>query len=126
MSTFGLISENKSIETVLYALPEIVQKHPEVLYMVIGKTHPEIIKKEGEKYRNSLLEIVDNLHLENNVVFINEYLELKQLLGIPNLVRNLFIFVQRSKSGGERHLCLRIKLWLCRYFNPNSARHRSF
>ena len=97
MSTFGLISENKSIETVLYALPEIVQKHPEVLYMVIGKTHPEIIKKEGEKYRNSLLKIVDELQLENNVVFINEYLELKQLLEYLTL-SDIYLFSSKDPN----------------------------
>lgn len=80
MANFGLISENKGIETVLNALPEIVTKHPEVIYMIIGKTHPEIFKREGEKYRSKLMDIVQELHLENNVIFINEYLELKQLL----------------------------------------------
>jgi glycosyltransferase involved in cell wall biosynthesis len=96
MSTFGLISENKSIETVLYALPEIIDKHPEVIYMVIGKTHPEVIKNEGEKYRNRLLEIVDKLHLENNVVFVNEYLELKHLLEYLTL-SDIYLFVKEKK-----------------------------
>ena len=80
LSTFGLISENKSIETVLHALPAIVAKYPEVLYLVIGKTHPEVIKRDGEKYRETLITIVKELHLGNNVLFINEYLELKHLL----------------------------------------------
>ena len=80
MSNFGLISENKSIETVLHALPEIVAKHPEVIYMITGKTHPEIIKREGEKYRHKLMDIVQEYQLENNVIFINKFLELKQLL----------------------------------------------
>ena len=80
MSTFGLISENKGIETVLRALPEIVAKYPEVIYLVIGKTHPEIIHREGEKYRDTLINTVKELHLENNVIFVNEYLDLKQLL----------------------------------------------
>ena len=61
MSTFGLISDNKNIETVLYALPEIIAKHPEVIYLVIGKTHPEVLKKEGEKYRNMLIETTKKL-----------------------------------------------------------------
>ncbi len=97
MSTFGLISENKGIETVLYALPEIVAKHPEVIYLVIGKTHPEIIKREGEKYRNMLTDIVKELHLENNVVFINEYLELKQLLKYLTL-SDIYLFTSKDPN----------------------------
>ncbi len=97
MSTFGLISENKSIETVLYALPEIVDKHPEVIYLVIGGTHPEIIKREGEKYRNSLMSIVQELHLENHVVFINEYLELGQLLEYLTL-SDIYLFTSRDPN----------------------------
>jgi glycosyltransferase involved in cell wall biosynthesis len=97
LSTFGLISENKSIETVLYALPKIVKKHPEVIYLVIGKTHPEIIKKEGEKYRNMLMETVQELHLENNVVFINEYLELKQLLDYLTL-SDIYLFTSKDPN----------------------------
>ena len=80
LSTFGLLSENKSIETVLYALPEIVKKHPNVIYLIIGKTHPEIIKKEGEKYREKLHSIVNKFQLNKNVIFINAYLPLEELL----------------------------------------------
>lgn len=54
LSTFGLISSNKSIETALDALPAIVEKFPDVLYLIIGRTHPEVVKHEGEAYRNSL------------------------------------------------------------------------
>ncbi len=97
MSTFGLISENKSIETVLYALPEVIAKHPEVIYMIIGKTHPEVIKNEGEKYRNRLLGIVEKLHLENNVVFVNEYLELKQLLDYLTL-SDIYLFSSKDPN----------------------------
>lgn len=97
LSTFGLISENKNIETVLYALPEIVTKHPEVIYLVIGKTHPEIIKREGEKYRNMLMDIIQKLHLEKNVVFINEYLELKQLLKYLTL-SDIYLFTSKDPN----------------------------
>lgn len=54
LSTFGLISEGKSIETALDALPKIVAQFPDVLYLVIGKTHPEVVQNEGEKYRDFL------------------------------------------------------------------------
>lgn len=97
MSNFGLISENKGIETVLYALPEIIIRHPEVIYMVIGKTHPEIIKREGEKYRNKLMDIVQELQLEDNVIFINEYLELKQLLEYLTL-SDIYLFSSKDPN----------------------------
>lgn len=97
LSTFGLISENKSIETVLYALPEIVEKHPNIVFLVIGKTHPEVVKKEGEKYRNMLIKTVEELHLENNVFFINEYLELNELLDYLTL-SDIYLFSSKDPN----------------------------
>ncbi|MFE3866639.1 glycosyltransferase [Flavobacterium sp. LS2P90] len=97
LSTFGLISQNKNIETVLNALPEIVVKYPDVIYLVIGKTHPEVIKREGEKYRETLINIVKELHLENNVVFIDEYLELKQLLEYLTL-SEIYLFSSKDPN----------------------------
>lgn len=97
LSTFGLISENKSIETVLYALPEIVKKHPNVVYLIIGKTHPEIIKREGEKYREMLLNIVKVQQLEKNVLFINEYLELTKLLEYLTL-SDIYLFTSKDPN----------------------------
>ncbi len=97
LSTFGLISENKSIETVLHALPEIVKKYPKVIYLVIGKTHPEIIKNEGEKYREMLMETVSKLRLENNVLFINEYLELNKLLKYLTL-SDIYLFTSKDPN----------------------------
>ena len=97
MSTFGLISENKGIETVLYALPEIVSCYPEVVYLVIGKTHPEILRREGEKYRDSLIEIVKKQNLENNVIFVNEYLELRELLDYLTL-SEIYLFSSKDPN----------------------------
>lgn len=97
LSTFGLISENKNIEAVLYALPEIIAKHPEVIYLVVGKTHPEILKKEGEKYRNMLVETIKKLKLENNVFFINEFLELKQLLNYL-IISDIYLFASKDPN----------------------------
>jgi glycosyltransferase involved in cell wall biosynthesis len=72
LSTFGLLNEGKSIETALDALPKIIENFPNVIYLIIGKTHPEVAKREGEKYRNFLYNKVHDLHLENNVRFINK------------------------------------------------------
>ncbi len=80
LSTFGLLSSGKGIETTLEALPSIVKKNPEVLFLIIGKTHPEVLKTEGEKYREMLIQKIKDYSLQNHVVFINKYLELPDLL----------------------------------------------
>lgn len=97
LSTFGLISENKNIETVLYALPDIIAKHPEVIYLVVGKTHPEILKREGEKYRDMLVETTKKLKLENNVFFINQFLELKELLNYL-ILSDIYLFSSKDPN----------------------------
>lgn len=71
--TFGLLSRNKGIETVIKALPKVVEKHPDLLYIVLGATHPNILKHSGEEYRNYLQRLVKKLGLENNVYFNNEF-----------------------------------------------------
>jgi glycosyltransferase involved in cell wall biosynthesis len=80
LTTFGLLSSGKSIETTLEALPAIVKKCPEVMFLIIGKTHPEVVKSEGEKYREMLEQKVIQYNLQNNVIFINKYLALSDLL----------------------------------------------
>ena len=97
LSTFGLISENKNIETTLFALPEIITNYPELIYLIIGKTHPEIIKNEGEKYRKKLEFIVKELYLDSHVIFINEYLELKQLLEYLTL-SDIYLFSSKDPN----------------------------
>jgi polysaccharide biosynthesis protein PslF len=63
-STFGLISRGKGIEYVIQALPEVIKKEPRIIYLIIGETHPEVRKQEGEKYRNELTKLVSDLGLE--------------------------------------------------------------
>ena len=77
--TFGLLSRNKGIETVIKALPEVVKKHPDTLYMVLGKTHPNVIRFSGEEYRNYLRRLIKSLDLENHVFFLNEFVSQKDL-----------------------------------------------
>lgn len=80
ISTFGLISRGKGLEYAIDALPAIVERHPETLYLVIGETHPEVRRHEGETYREMLQERVAELGLEKNVAFVNAYLTLDQLI----------------------------------------------
>ncbi len=77
--TFGLISRNKGIETAIAALPEVVNKHPDVLYLIIGKTHPTVLRYDGEEYRNFLMRKVKTLALEKHVLFLNEFIEQNDL-----------------------------------------------
>lgn len=77
--TFGLLSRNKGIETVINALPEVVSQHPEVLYIVLGKTHPGVLQHSGEEYRNYLRRLVIKYGLEDNVYFNNEFASEKQI-----------------------------------------------
>jgi len=79
LMTFGLISRNKGIETVIKALPEVVAKHPEVIYIILGKTHPSVVKHSGEEYRTCLLQLVNQLQLEEHVIFMNEFVNEEQL-----------------------------------------------
>lgn len=91
LSTFGLLSAGKSIETTLDALPDIIKKNPTVVFLIIGKTHPTVVKEEGERYREMLEAKVVSLHLENHVRFVNAYLELPTLLEYLQLT-DIYLF----------------------------------
>ncbi|OQX82479.1 MAG: hypothetical protein B6D64_00055 [Bacteroidetes bacterium 4484_276] len=71
--TFGLIGRSKGIETAIRAMPGIIKQHPDAHYVILGKTHPHIVKNEGEEYREYLQKLTIELGVENNVQFINKY-----------------------------------------------------
>ena len=77
--TFGFIGRNKGIETVIKALPKVIEKHPNVIYLVLGKTHPNVLRHSGEEYRSYLQLLVKSLNLSEHVVFLNEFIEQKEL-----------------------------------------------
>jgi len=77
--TFGLISRNKGIETVINALPDVVRKYPELLYIISGKTHPEVLKHSGEEYRSFLQRLIKEHGIEKNVFFNNAFLSEENL-----------------------------------------------
>ena len=80
LSTFGLLSRGKGIEYVLQALPAVIQKHPNIQYLILGRTHPAIRRLEGEKYRNELSDLTAQLNLKNHVKFFDQYLDLDDLI----------------------------------------------
>lgn len=78
--SFGLLSSNKGIENVISALPQIVAHYPNVVYMVVGATHPHVIQQEGETYRLSLQWLAQQKGVESNVVFYNRFVSLEELI----------------------------------------------
>ncbi len=85
LTTFGLLSSGKGIETTIKALPHIVKSCPEALFLIIGKTHPEVLKEEGEKYRNRLEAMIISNKLAQHVKFVNSYLHYPIYLNICSL-----------------------------------------
>jgi len=97
LSTFGLMSSGKSIETSLNALPEIIARNPDVLFLIIGKTHPTVVKNEGEQYREMLYRKVVELSLQNHVKFINQFLPLPELLEYL-LLTDIYLFTSKDPN----------------------------
>ncbi len=77
--TFGLLSQNKGIENILEALPEVVNQYSDIVYLILGVTHPIIKKNFGEMYRQSLKNKVSEFNLEKNVIFHDKFVEKEEL-----------------------------------------------
>lgn len=78
--TFGLLSPNKGIEIMLDAMPEIIRSCPNAVYVILGATHPHLVREQGETYRDGLTARVRELGIEDHVVFFNEFVEQARLL----------------------------------------------
>jgi len=100
--TFGLLSPNKGIEYMLNALPDIVGEFPDVVYILLGATHPNEVRTRGEAYRVGLEAIVQRNKLEDNVIFDNRFVELKELteyLGAADLYITPYLDEAQISSG---------------------------
>src|SRR5207249_3875692 len=78
--TFGLLSPNKGIEIMLDAMPGIIRSCPNVVYVILGATHPNLVRRQGEAYRDRLTARVQELGIEDHVVFFNKFVEQATLL----------------------------------------------
>ncbi|HSW95136.1 MAG TPA: glycosyltransferase family 4 protein [Patescibacteria group bacterium] len=81
ISTFGLVDPRKGLEFVIGAMPAIVERHPNALYLVVGQTHPELLKQQGEAYRNTLERLAEELGMSDHIGFVNEYLTQRDIVG---------------------------------------------
>jgi glycosyltransferase involved in cell wall biosynthesis len=80
LSTFGLVDPRKGLEYMIAAMPEIVACHPSVLYLIVGQTHPELLKRAGEQYRNELVSKIESSGMSDHVRFVNQYLTQREIV----------------------------------------------
>ncbi len=100
--TLGLLSPNKGVERVIEALPHIVAEHPEVVYMVVGATHPHIRRREGDQYRLQLQALARKLGVERNVIFHNRFVspeEMAQFVGSADIYITPYRYEAQAVSG---------------------------
>ena len=100
--TFGLLSPNKGLEYAIEAMPHIVAKHPEVVYIILGETHPHVKRDHGESYRIGLQQLVHKLGLESHVMFMNRFVEMQGLceyLGCADIYITPYLSPAQAVSG---------------------------
>ena len=96
--TFGLLNRGKGLEYVIEALPEVVKVYPDLMYIILGVTHPNVLKEEGESYRNLLIQKVHDFKLSSHVNFYNEYVSLEKLL---QFLRAMDIYISTSLNPNQ-------------------------
>jgi len=79
ITTFGLIGPGKGIEIGIKSLKDLARKHENLMYLIVGKTHPMLLQHEGERYREMLYDLINSLGLQDHVKFINRFLEPEEL-----------------------------------------------
>ncbi len=100
--TFGLLSPNKGIEHVLNALPAILAEFPDVVYIVLGATHPNVVREQGEAYRLSLERLAKKNKVQKNVIFYNRFVELGRTQGVHRRGGHLYHAVSATRRRSRR------------------------
>jgi len=95
--TFGLLGPNKGVEDVISAMPDVVNKYPEFVFIVLGATHPNVKRESGESYRYSLMDQVKKNHLEDHVRFVNRFVDKSELLEYL-LMSDMYISPYQNKE----------------------------
>ena len=80
ISTFGLVDPRKGLEYVIGAMPDIIRDHPDALYLIAGQTHPDLLRHQGEAYRNQLVDLIRHLGIDGHVGFIDNYMSLREII----------------------------------------------
>lgn len=102
ISTFGLIGPGKGLEMGIKAISELAAAYPDIAYLILGQTHPMLLRKEGETYRQMLISLVDDLGLGRNVIFINKFLsdlELGEYLYMTDIYLSPYPNLDQAVSG---------------------------
>lgn len=102
LMTFGLLSRNKGLEYIIEALPAVVERYPDLTYLVLGATHPHVIATEGQSYREELQARVRELGLEEHVLFYDQFVHLKDLkefIGAANIYITPYLDPEQVVSG---------------------------
>jgi len=100
--TFGLLSPNKGIENVIQALPQILSKHSNVVYIVAGATHPHVLRREGDKYRASLQALAKEMGVESQVIFHDRFVspeEMAEFIGAADIYITPYLHEAQVVSG---------------------------
>lgn len=100
--TFGLLGPGKGIEHVIEALPQIVRRHPNVVYLVLGATHPQLLAREGERYRLSLERLAEDRRVRGHVIFYNRFFsaeDLTQFIGATDIYLTPYLNEAQITSG---------------------------
>src|SRR3954465_15952425 len=100
--TFGLLSPNKGIEVVLNAMPKIIERSPDFVYIILGATHPNLVREQGETYRLGLERLAQRLNIKKHVIFYNRFVELRELtefIGAADIYITPYLNPAQAVSG---------------------------